>query len=68
MMKRISVLLFCLCGAAFLSGCINLPQTKALVTPVGAVGVHNFAPPNKQPRDINLDRPDQRLVDAQQPE
>jgi len=29
---------------AALAGCIDLPQTKALITPVGVVGVHSFAP------------------------
>jgi hypothetical protein len=27
-----------------LSGCINTPSTKALITPVGAVGIHSFEP------------------------
>jgi hypothetical protein len=35
-----------------LSGCINTATTKALITPVGAVGIHSFAPersPDRMP-------------------
>jgi hypothetical protein len=28
------------------AGCISTPNTKALITPIGAVGVHSFAPPS----------------------
>jgi hypothetical protein len=28
-----------------LTGCINTPNTKALITPLGGIGVHSFAPP-----------------------
>jgi hypothetical protein len=28
-----------------LAGCISTPNTKALITPLGGVGVHSFAPP-----------------------
>jgi hypothetical protein len=31
---------------ATMAGCINTPNTKALITPIGAVGVHSFAPPS----------------------
>jgi len=30
---------------AMLAGCISTPNSKALITPIGAVGVHSFAPP-----------------------
>jgi hypothetical protein len=52
-----------------LAGCINLPQTKALITPVGAVGIHSFAPPAPTPRGVDF--PDARRVAQradQQPE
>lgn len=31
------------------AGCISTPQTKALITPVGALGYHTFRPPQAQP-------------------
>jgi hypothetical protein len=65
-MNRISILALSLSIAAFVSGCINLPQTKALVTPVGAIGFHNFGPPKTQPRDIDLAPPDQRVASAEE--
>jgi hypothetical protein len=40
-----------------LSGCINTPNTKALITPLGGVGVHSFEPqqsPDRMPP--NADR------------
>ena len=43
-----------------LAGCISTPQTKALITPVGAIGIHSFAPPPVQPR--NVDFIDQRRL------
>ena len=27
-----------------LAGCVNTPATKALITPIGGVGIHSFAP------------------------
>lgn len=30
-------------------GCISTPQTKALITPVGAIGYHTFEPPGARP-------------------
>jgi hypothetical protein len=39
-----------LCVLFALSGCINTPNTKALVTPVGGAGYHTFkptSPPNR---------------------
>jgi hypothetical protein len=32
------------CLLVSLSACVNTPNTKALVTPLGAVGFHTFAP------------------------
>jgi hypothetical protein len=49
------MLLLSACGV-LLAGCINLPQTKALVTPVGVVGIHSFAPPRETPRSVDFDR------------
>lgn len=37
---------------ALLTGCISYPNTKALVTPIGAVGIHSFAPPERTPDNI----------------
>ena len=34
------------------AGCVSTPNTKALVTPIGAVGIHSFAPqkdPDRMP-------------------
>lgn len=33
-----------LCVLFALSGCVNTPNTKALITPVGAAGYHMFKP------------------------
>ena len=41
---------------ATLAGCINLPQTKALITPVGVVGVHSFAPQPQAPRSTDFEQ------------
>ncbi|MFL6549454.1 MAG: hypothetical protein ACJ8OJ_12215 [Povalibacter sp.] len=46
-MKRMHVLMTLMAIAA--SGCVSTPQTKALFTPIGAIGVHSFAPV-EQPR------------------
>jgi hypothetical protein len=27
-----------------LAGCVSTPNTKALITPLGGVGIHSFAP------------------------
>jgi hypothetical protein len=53
--------------AVALSGCINLPQTKALITPVGVVGIHNFAPSEKTPRAVEFEqrRVAQRLAEQE---
>jgi len=53
-MKAYSLLLsaLCICSA----GCINLPQTKALVTPLGVIGVHSFAPPPEAKRSTDFEQ------------
>jgi len=40
-----------------MAGCINLPQTKALITPVGVIGVHSFAPPRPPPAGVDFMEP-----------
>ena len=35
------------------AGCVSTPQTKALFTPVGAIGVHSFAPTEQERRDAS---------------
>jgi len=37
---------------ALLAGCISYPSTKILVTPIGAAGIHSFAPPERTPDNI----------------
>ena len=53
-----------------LAGCINTPQTRALITPIGAVGIHSFAPPREQPRSPEFERriAEQRKVAMEQQE
>ena len=46
---------------ALLCGCISTPNTKALITPVGAVGYHTFAPPDRM-RSIDLEGLEQVAV------
>ena len=36
-------------AATVFGGCISYPNTKALVTPIGAVGFHTFAPAERTP-------------------
>jgi hypothetical protein len=43
-----------LCAATLATGCVNLPETKALITPVGVIGVHSFAPRHQTPRSIDI--------------
>jgi hypothetical protein len=45
-----------LLGLSLLTGCINTPQTKALLTPVGVIGVHSFGPPRPAPRNTDFDQ------------
>jgi hypothetical protein len=38
--------------AALAAGCVSTPNTKALITPIGGIGYHTFAPqrdPNRMP-------------------
>ena len=42
--------------ALLCAGCVSTPQTKALFTPVGAIGVHSFAPPQKPMNPSEADR------------
>lgn len=32
-------------------GCVSTPGTRALITPIGVVGIHSFAPTNRQSPD-----------------
>lgn len=50
-MKSLHHSLILLAGAAALGGCVSTPNTKALITPIGAVGVHSFAPAQKKSPD-----------------
>ncbi len=43
-------------AAILLSGCINQPSTKVLLTPIGAVGIHSFAPPERSPDEMKAAR------------
>lgn len=44
-------------AALVCSACVSTPQTKALITPVGAVGVHSFNTPQTAPPDASaIDR------------
>ena len=45
-MKRMLALMTIMVACA---GCVSTPQTKALFTPIGAVGVHSFAPVERTP-------------------
>lgn len=55
MNSRLSMALIATAVLGMLAGCMNTPQTKALITPVGAIGIHSFAPPHKSPDNINAD-------------
>jgi hypothetical protein len=44
MKVRISLTALLSFAVALMSGCVNLPDTKALITPVGVAGIHSFAP------------------------
>ncbi len=56
-MKRWFPTLCALCAWCALSGCVTTPNTKALVTPIGAAGYHTFKPKQPPPRvapdDVN---------------
>lgn len=46
-----------ICVALTCAGCISTPSTKALITPIGAVGYHTFAPESQKGIDASdLDR------------
>jgi len=48
---------FAISVVLMLGGCINTPNTKALVTPFGGIGIHSFAPRDSQHvREVNPDR------------
>jgi hypothetical protein len=49
-------------AGALLLGCVNTPQTKMLVTPIGAVGIHSFAPPERPPTVDDIERSRQRVT------
>jgi starvation-inducible outer membrane lipoprotein len=38
------------------AGCVSTPQTSALFTPIGAIGVHSFAPAQKPMNASEADR------------
>lgn len=39
-----------------LGGCISYPSTKILVTPIGAAGIHSFAPAERNPDEMRASR------------
>lgn len=39
-----------------LSGCISYPSTKILLTPIGAAGIHSFAPPERNADEMRASR------------
>lgn len=45
-MRRMLALMTIMVACA---GCVSTPQTKALITPIGAVGIHSFAPAERRP-------------------
>ncbi len=55
MNSRLSMALLATAVMGMLAGCMNTPQTKALITPVGAIVIHSFAPPHKAPDNSNAD-------------
>lgn len=50
-MKWLQHSFIALAAAVALGGCVSTPNTKALITPIGAVGVHSFAPTQKKSPD-----------------
>ena len=60
-MKIFKLLSATLCGV-LLAGCMNLPQTKALLTPVGVIGVHSFAPPPPPASGVDFADPRRRMA------
>lgn len=53
------------CSFAMLCGCVSVGQTHMLVTPVGAAGIHSFAPPPSPDNLKQLDSTAQRLAAMQ---
>lgn len=56
---RLRALATCLMIASIgaVAGCVSTPQTKVLITPVGAIGVHTFRQPDAQrPTPSEIDR------------
>lgn len=52
------------------AGCVSTPNTKALITPIGGIGIHAFAPPSpdrmaasKSEQVARIER-DHRRIDA----
>ncbi len=45
-----------------LAGCVSMGATDALLTPVGIVGVHSFAPPRASPNDTDSAAPEPTLT------
>lgn len=50
-MKSLQHRFILLAGFVALGGCVSTPNTKALITPIGAVGVYSFAPTEKKSPD-----------------
>ncbi|MBB6093527.1 TolA-binding protein [Povalibacter uvarum] len=50
-MKSLRHTFIFLAAAVALGGCVSTPSTKALITPIGAVGVYSFAPTEKRSPD-----------------
>ena len=58
---KLQLLSISICAAA-LTGCISTPQTKVLITPVGAAGIHSFRSPEATPPSASeIDRMTARL-------
>ena len=47
--------LFLFAATCAIAGCVSTPSTKALITPVGAVSYHTFAPPQSPDRTRTID-------------
>jgi hypothetical protein len=56
------------CSCLALTACVNTPNTKALITPFAAVGVHSFAPPASPDRMRSIDLHTLDRVAAAEPE
>lgn len=58
---KVRLLIVC-CLMAPLAGCVSLGATDLLVTPVGIVGVHSFAPSTSPTQDTDTVRPQPSLT------